>query len=283
MKREIDENILTDIKTVNAETFSIKMIEIEKIQPSIDNFYSMSDIDGLADDIERQGLKHNLVVFEKDGNYIIKSGHRRFTAIKKLIEENRLKTKTVPCYIDTEKSEAENMLDLIALNNTARVMSDGEKIQEYEKLKEVFETLKQEGKNTSGRLREKIADVLNVSPAQVGKMENIEHNAADEVREAIQKGDINISTANEIAKLDKQEQKEIVKNQPQIKKSEIKKINEDKKQTTEKNLYFNESEMDTLFTYLVETLKTCEDEIEKSILKSISLKLHAKLFGGNKK
>lgn len=221
-KRIIDENILTDIKTVIAETFTIKMIELEKIQPSADNFYSMSNIDDLADDIERQGLKHNLVVFEKDGKYIIKSGHRRFAAIQKLISENRLNTKTVPCYIDTEKSEAENMLDLIALNNTARIMTDGEKIQEYQKLKEVFLQLEQEGKKPSGRMREKIADILNVSPAQVGKIENIEHNAAPEVKEAVQNGNVSISTANEIAKLDEEKQKEIINSNSKIKPREIK-------------------------------------------------------------
>ena len=62
----IDTSIATDIKSAASDSFkdNIKMIEIGKIKESMDNFYSLSDIEILAEDIERQGLKHNLVVVE---------------------------------------------------------------------------------------------------------------------------------------------------------------------------------------------------------------------------
>ena len=85
----IDMNISQAIKSVSADSFkdSIKMIEIEKIKPCQDNFYEMSEIEILADDIERQGLKHNLVVSvdkDNENEYWLKSGHRRLSAIRLL-------------------------------------------------------------------------------------------------------------------------------------------------------------------------------------------------------
>ena len=39
---------------------------------------------------------------------------------------------------------------------------------------------------------------MNISPAQVGKIENIKHNAIDEVKEAVSSGKVSITVANNI-------------------------------------------------------------------------------------
>jgi len=53
---ELDSSIAKDIKSVASDSFidSIQMINIELIKPSSDNFFSLSDIEILAEDIERQ-------------------------------------------------------------------------------------------------------------------------------------------------------------------------------------------------------------------------------------
>ena len=237
-KLELDSSITRDIKAVASDSFSdnIKMISVELIKPCADNFFSMSDIEVLAEDIERQGLKHNLVVSEdKDdkGTYWIKSGHRRFKAICYLIDENRLTSKTVPCYIDGVKTKAENMLDLIMLNATTRVMTDGEVMQQYEVLERTYKELEADGKKFKGRLRERIAEILHCSPSQIGKIETINRYATEEVREAVASGSMSISTANEVAKLDKEEQKELIKSKApeEIKHKEVKKVQQEKEPT----------------------------------------------------
>ncbi|MDE6520430.1 MAG: ParB N-terminal domain-containing protein [Ruminococcus sp.] len=214
-KFQVDNAIAADIKSAASDSFkdNIRMIEIGRIKTSMDNFYSMNDIEILADDIERQGLKHNLVVAEDSENpdtYFIKSGHRRFAAIQHLISENRYGSKFVPCLIDGVKSHSENILDLIMLNATARVMSDSELFKQYKTLKETLEQLKNDGIKIKGRLREKIAEMLNISSAQAGKIENIKHNAIDEVKEAVESGDMSIAVADSLAKLPEQEQKELI-------------------------------------------------------------------------
>lgn len=230
-KFELDSSIAKDIKAVASDSFvdSIKMISIENVKPANENFFSMSDIEILAEDIERQGLKHNLVVSEdKDerGTYWLKSGHRRFAAIKFLLQDNRLTNKTVPCLVDGIKTRAENMLDLIMLNATTRVMTDAEILQQYNILEKTYKELEAEGKKIKGSLRERIAEALQVSPAQVSKIEKVNRYAVNEIKEAVSSGNMSISTANEVSKLSSEEQKELVSNNSpeQIKHKEVKKI-----------------------------------------------------------
>ena len=85
-KRQISTAISADLKAASADSFAdnIKMLDVSEIMPNKDNFYTMSSIELLAEDIERQDLKHNLVV-AKDKNsdkYWLISGHRRFEAVK---------------------------------------------------------------------------------------------------------------------------------------------------------------------------------------------------------
>lgn len=219
-KRTIDTSIAADIKSAASDSFkdNILMIEIGKIKTSLDNFYSMSDVDILADDIERQGLKHNLVVVEdkdESGTYLIKSGHRRFAAIQQLVSENRYNSKYIPCLVDGSKTKDENILDLIMLNATTRVMNDSEIYKQYEVLKETLDSLKANGDyKLKGRMRDKLAEALNVSSAQVGKIENIKHNAVEEVKEAVANSDMSIATADTIAKLSEEEQVDIITEKP---------------------------------------------------------------------
>ena len=232
-KFQIDNSIAAESAASDSFKDNIRMIEINKIKASMDNFYSLSDIEILADDIERQGLKHNLVVSEDVDNpdtFFIKSGHRRFTAIQHLVSENRYGSKFVPCLIDGAKSHMENILDLIMLNATTRVMTDSELFKQYETLKETLEQLKNEGIKVKGRLREKVAEMLNVSPAQVGKIENIKHNAVDEIKEAVENGDMSIAVADSIAKLPEQEQEELISETP-VDKITTKAVKERKEKT----------------------------------------------------
>lgn len=81
------------------------------------------------------------------------------------------------------------------LNATQRKYSDADTMREYEELTRIFKELEAAGKPVKGRIRDKIADALNVSPAQVGKLDNIKHNAIPDVEQAVKSGDMSISTA----------------------------------------------------------------------------------------
>lgn len=233
-KLQLDAAITKNMKAAASDSFidNIKMIDIKAIIPSEKNFYEMSGIDLLADDIEREGLKHNLVVAKDPvtGLYEVKSGHRRLAAIERLVAENRLnKNVKLPCIIDGEKTEAENNFDLIMLNATQRKYSDADVMHEYEQIERTLKALVDEGKPVKGRMRDNIAKILKVSPAQVGKIENIKHNAVPEVEKAVKGGSMSISTANELAKLPEEKQKKIIKEKPNISHAEVKEIQKQEK------------------------------------------------------
>ncbi|GHU58201.1 hypothetical protein FACS1894133_2520 [Clostridia bacterium] len=214
-KRTFDAGVIGDIKASASNTISInyKSVEIDKINPNSHNFYSMTDIELLAEDIARQGLKHNLVVYEDGGGtYTLISGHRRFAAVSLLIEQEKWQSKFIPCYVSAAKSENEAKLDMITLNSTARILSDSELVQQYEMLDEIFTEDERLSREYGGRMREKIAARIKVSASQIGKVENIKHNAVPEVMEHVKNGGLSISTANEIAKLDENEQHDLLDN-----------------------------------------------------------------------
>ena len=110
------------------------------------------------------------------------------------------------------------------LNATQRKYSDADTMREYEELTRIFKELEAAGKPVKGRIRDRIADALNVSPAQVGKLDNIKHNAIPDVEQAVKSGDMSISTANEVAKLTPEKQQKIISEKPQITHKEVKDI-----------------------------------------------------------
>ena len=178
-KFTFDDAITTDIKGAASNSYidNIKMIKIADIETNAENFYSLPDIEDLAEDIDRQGLIHSLAVAKiSSEKYKLISGHRRLTAIKLLIENGKWNNETVPCYVITaKKSDAEMNLDLIMLNHTQRKYSDSDIFKEHEELKKIFSQLEADGVEIKGRLREKIAKAMHVSSAQIGKIENIKN------------------------------------------------------------------------------------------------------------
>ena len=156
-KLKLTNAIAEDLKTAASDSFidSLKMIEIEDIQPNEDNFYEMSEIEELTEDIERQGLMSVLIVeTAENGKYRLISGHRRLTAIKRLVDEGRYKSTTVPCYVKSAKSHEETRLDLIMMNATQRKYSDADTMREYEELERIFKALDEAGKPVKGKMRD---------------------------------------------------------------------------------------------------------------------------------
>lgn len=283
-KLQLDSAIAADIQTVNADSYidSLKMIDIDDIEPNRNNFYEISEIESLADDIERQGLMNALVVSEDDGRYELISGHRRLAALKSLIADGRRRSGKVPCFIKGAKPNNETELDLIMLNATQRKYSDADTMREYEELTRIFKELEAAGKPVKGRIRDRIADALNVSPAQVGKLDNIKHNAIPDVEQAVKSGDISISTANEVAKLAPEKQQKIISEKPQITHKEVKDIqrqentsanvvletdNEEETTSSEPPVVLSHEEAETLSKYIEDLLILAKGEDFKVLRK----------------
>lgn len=203
------------------KAFEVVMLDVEDLMPSKDNFYSTENIDELAVTIELVGrIEQNLVVKpEAHGKYEVIAGHRRRLAALKLVAEGKEEYRKVPCLIKKESDTIKDKLSLIFTNASARQLSDWEKVQQAKELKEVLteykKALQEENKDKPkeerekmGRIRDIVAQMLNTSTTQIGRMEAIENNLSPEFKEELEKGNINISTAHELSRLDEEGQKE---------------------------------------------------------------------------
>ncbi|QNK41835.1 ParB/RepB/Spo0J family partition protein [Caproicibacter fermentans] len=186
----------------------IRNIPIDKIIPSENNKYGIRDIEDLAATIETVGLLHNLVVKEgtEPGTYELVSGERRLEALKLLVQQGKTEYASAPCKIEKTNDPIISELQLLFANSTARDLTDYEKTYQAKRIKELLLQLKQNGYKFKGRMREIVADMLKVSPAQMGRMESINKNLSPDFKEEFKAGKINATAAYELSRLPEQEQ-----------------------------------------------------------------------------
>ncbi|MBQ6211849.1 MAG: ParB N-terminal domain-containing protein, partial [Ruminococcus sp.] len=94
-------NMFDNLKAVvsNTLTDSIKMIDINELHESADNFFVIERIEEFAQTILGQGgVKDNLIVKPLEtGGYEIISGHRRRAAVQYLIDKGENISHSLPC------------------------------------------------------------------------------------------------------------------------------------------------------------------------------------------
>ena len=200
-------NDTSKAETSDPSGFDIRNIPYNKIKPSKANFYSLQGIGELAASIDELGLMHNLVVVEADeaGFYKLTSGERRYKAL------GLLKWATVPCKVEGRATSALEELRLIHANATARVLSDAEKVKQAVRLKALLLQLEAEGhkfktSGNSGRMRDVVAEYLDISPTQMQRYEEIDKNLSHGWEAEFEAGNIGISAAYEISKATPEEQ-----------------------------------------------------------------------------
>lgn len=194
----------------NTQSNNIRMIDIDELHASEDNFFSIERIDEFAATILGQGgVKDNLLVTPlESGGYEIISGHRRTAAVRYLLEHGEAISRLLPCLVQKYESEDERLLDLVLMNVSTRQLSDQELWRSYRMIDEYLKKKKEAGERF-GKMREALADKLGVSPAQVSKLQNVAAHAIEPVQEAVANGSLSIHAANEIAKLDETQQEEL--------------------------------------------------------------------------
>ncbi len=190
--------------------FKIDFIPINKIQPSEMNKYSVDDVQELKLSIELTGLQQNLLVRQRDGadKYEIISGHRRFKALQELNAAGNENFSLVPCKIIKSLDDIQAELQLIFANSTSRRLTDYEITYQAGRLKDLLTELKNGGFKFTGRTREVVAELLHVSPSQIGRMESINNNLLPELKDEFKQENINITTAYELSKLEGEQQEQ---------------------------------------------------------------------------
>lgn len=197
-----------------SDTPRITMIPITELRPNGGNFYDTSNFEDLADSIELNGLLEPLCVFRRGqgtGHYVIFSGHRRYKALRLLYEKSGFEKWTeVPCivYPDPHDANRETVM-LIHANSTGRILSNWEKAQQARRLKEALVAMREGGAELPGRIRDLVAEEMQMSASKLARLEAIGNNLT-EVRfaKAWREGRLNESVAYELSKLPEERQKE---------------------------------------------------------------------------
>ena len=216
--------------------FKIDLLPIEKLVPSKMNKYTVADVADLKASIETFGLQQNLLVRERDGGiYEIISGHRRFKAMQELFSEGNALFADVPCKVIHSGDDITAELQLLFANSTTREMSDYERTYQAKRIKELLIDLKKSGFKFQGRMRQAVADIMKMSPAQVGRMESIDANLSPEFKQEFKAGKIGVTAAYELSRLPKNQQAQEMAGYQQTGAVEVKGIQEKRERAKPKS------------------------------------------------
>lgn len=198
--------------------FRTRDISVAKIYSNDKNFYSMQDIEELADLILAVGLIENIAVTYAPcelGEYRIISGEKRYRALNHLIESGHAEFEIVTCQILTPAEECEEMVQLI-IANSYRTKTVGDQLEEAKRLKESLQYMRDhdltlQGAKLSGtKLRDVVAGIMRLSATKIAQIDGINANLIPEFVEQLKDGKLTFSAAYELSGMPREEQEELL-------------------------------------------------------------------------
>ena len=198
-----------DVSKLDTEATAISFIPLERLLQNEKNFYDTSSIDELADSIALNGLIEPIIVRpvrDGSGDYRIISGHRRFLAICELAKDEPERWARVPAIVREPASDILEELLLIEANRATRVMSSADTMRQAERYRELLAELKNQGVEIPGRLRDAVAEAMQISASRLARLDVIRKNLSPEWMEAFETGSLSESAAYELARLPQEQQ-----------------------------------------------------------------------------
>lgn len=171
-------DVLKNVSDSDTNREQIEYIPLEKLDASEGNFYSMSEVEALADNIALCGLQQPIRLREKeDGRYKIVSGHRRRAALLILVSDGYEQFQEVPCIVERDSvSPALQQLRLIYANASTRKMSNAEIGEQAEQVRQLLYQLKEEGYEFPGRMADHVSEAVGQSKSKLARLKVIREN-----------------------------------------------------------------------------------------------------------
>ena len=223
-------------------------------------------IDELAEDIREDGLENNLLVRKiENDRYEVEliGGERRYSAILRNIEHGDRTYEYIPCKVLT-MSDIDARKRLILNNMENDPLTNAEKLEAVEELKEIYKAKKEAGENIPGRIQSIIASEMGLKKSQVANYEKILNHASEEVRESIRKEELPLDAAVTLVDLDEEEQRRFLNEHDTYSKKAVESYKEAKhvqEHPIEKQLYYDEyDEIQEIDIEDVDQRKDTEDE-----------------------
>ncbi|MCR0568911.1 ParB N-terminal domain-containing protein [[Clostridium] innocuum] len=230
-------------------------------------------IDELAEDIREDGLENNLLVRKiEDDVYDVEliGGERRYSAIMKNIESGDMTYEYIPCKVVT-MSDIDARKRLILNNIENDPLTNAEKLDAVEELKEIYKLKKAAGEKVPGRIQSIIAEEMGIKKSQVANYEKILNHASETVRESIRKDVLPLDAAVALVDLnDKEQEKFLEENDSYSKKTvDTYKAELKKKLPIEKQLYYDE--LDAIQEEEIDIEPYDQDDVHETIEEIMSI------------
>lgn len=181
----------------------IEYIDIDLLDGDERNFYQLTDIDELADNIQMCGLQQPIRVRAGEaGRFTIVSGHRRRAALAQLVEKGLDQFRRVPCIRETDDaSPALQELRLIFANSSTRKLTSAEISEQSKRVEALFYQLKEEGYEfPEGRMRDAVAAACNTKGSQIARVRVIDARLIEELTAMWKRNELPEQSAYTLAK-----------------------------------------------------------------------------------
>lgn len=192
-------NAQSQTATPAGQQMQVVMIPSRNIIPNPDNdeIYTIGNMDGLKDDIQQHGLRQPLEVIPVEGEpdrYMLISGHRRWAACGILSACGESRFDSLPCLIRESQGELDDRIALITANATARDLTDGERLAQYEALKDAL-TKKKAAGQLEGKVRDEVCRILGLSTGAAARLNVIASCENEIIKELLKAGEIGLMEA----------------------------------------------------------------------------------------
>lgn len=189
----------------------IAYLDIDELESDEKNFYALSGIAELADNIRVCGLQQPIRVRkEAEDRFTIVSGHRRRAALKQLIEDGFPEYQTVACIVEEDDaSDAMKELRLIFANSATRQMTSAEQMQQAERVTELLYKLKEEGVEFPGRMRDQVAAACKITSTKLAELKVIREKLIFDFKTKFISNELNHSAAYHLARLPEDIQQDV--------------------------------------------------------------------------
>lgn len=181
------------------QQMQVVMIPSRNIIPNPENFeiYTLGDMENLRDDIRQNGLRQPLEVIPMEDEtdcYMLISGHRRWAACGILSACGESRFDALPCLIRESHGKLDDRIALITANATARDLTDGERLAQYEALKDAL-TKKKAAGQLEGKVRDEVCRILGLSTGAAARLNVIASCENEVIKERLKAGEIGLMEA----------------------------------------------------------------------------------------
>lgn len=189
-------NAQSQTPTPAGQKMQVVMVPRELIMANPDNkkIYIVGDVSGLKDDIRENGVRQPLEVIRDGDGYKLIGGERRLTACKQLADEGDKRFESLPCLILDSKGPEDDKIALITANATARDLTDGERVAQYEALKDAL-TRKKKAGQLEGKVRDECCRILGLSSGAAARLNVIATCENETIKQRLMAGEIGLMEA----------------------------------------------------------------------------------------